>query len=74
MVESLGEKVQRLRHRRGWSQRELARLARLSQPVVSALERGVRKDTTGRTLVRLAFALETSVDYLLGRMDHEPLP
>jgi transcriptional regulator with XRE-family HTH domain len=66
---TLGEKVQALRLERGWSQRELARRSMVRQALLSELERGKKRDTTGRVLRRLALVLHVSMDYLGGLYD-----
>jgi transcriptional regulator with XRE-family HTH domain len=66
---TLGERIAALRGHRGWSQRELARRSGVRQSLLSELERGMKTDTTGRTLVKLARALSVSTDTLLGTFD-----
>ena len=66
---TLGERVQNVRLARGRSQRELARRAMVRQALISALERGKTRDTSGRILRRLALTLLVSVDYLVGMYD-----
>lgn len=44
-------------------------MARLNTNTVARLEQGVIKDLGGLALGRLADALGTSTDYLLGRVD-----
>lgn len=66
--ESLGERVKRLRQQRGWLQRDLARTAGLSQPVIARIERGVYPRLQVQTLTALADAFQVSVDFLLGRV------
>jgi transcriptional regulator with XRE-family HTH domain len=51
---------------REFSQKGLARLAGLSQPIVSQLESGARAPSL-RNLLRLADALGVTTDFLLGR-------
>ena len=63
---TLGERIRIIRERRGWSQNELARRARVTQALISELESGKRKDVTGRTLRRLAESLGVTTDYLIG--------
>src|SRR5262245_11079873 len=47
-----------LRRRRGWRQRDLARAARVSQALISAIERGHGDRAALRTLMRVAGALD----------------
>ena len=64
VVHGLGSRIAELRHRRGWTQRDLAKRARVSVPFLSDLE----NDNTGvgsETLLFLADALGASLDYLL---------
>lgn len=68
---TLGRVVRRLRRQRGWSQHDLARAAGVRQPLVSRIESGVQEDATFSTVVRLADALEVSVDELA---DRQPPP
>lgn len=55
-----------LRTQRGLNQEELAKRARLQATAVSHFETGTRKPSFDN-LRRLADALETTVDYLMGR-------
>ncbi len=65
-VGTLGDRLRQLRAARGWSQRELARRAGLSQPVVSGIESGIAKAPQALTLTKLAQALGVRIDELLG--------
>jgi hypothetical protein len=61
----------------GLSATEASRMAGLSEDAIrnlrdAALGRKKHKGATVRTLDHLANALETSLDYLLGRIDHVP--
>lgn len=67
--QTLGEKVAELRAERGWSQRELARRSMVRPALISDLERGKKRDTTGRVIKRLALVLHVSMDYLGGMYD-----
>jgi len=49
---SLGENVKRLRDKNGWSQKDLARLACVSQPTIANIETGT--STTSKHLFKLA--------------------
>ena len=61
------------RRAKGWTQTELGKRSGVHFMAVSRLERGEKKDVTGRTLRKLACALATTADYLLGLTD-EPRP
>lgn len=64
----VGARVRELRELRGWSQLELAYRAHLHPTDVSKMEHG-RKDYYTARFLRLAVALGTSADYLLGLSD-----
>jgi transcriptional regulator with XRE-family HTH domain len=63
---NLGERVHLLRRRLGWTQRELGELAKINPNNVARIERSDIKDPGGKLVARLAQALGTSTDYLLG--------
>jgi transcriptional regulator with XRE-family HTH domain len=63
---NLGERVHLLRRRVGWTQRELGEFAKLNPNNVARIERADIKDPGGQVVARLAQALGTSTDYLLG--------
>ena len=63
---NLGERVHLLRRRLGWTQRELGELAKINPNNVARIERSDIKDPGGQLIARLAKALGTSTDYLLG--------
>jgi transcriptional regulator with XRE-family HTH domain len=60
------QRLQALREKRGLSQEELAKRAGLQGTAISHFETGTRKPSFDN-LRRLADALETTVDYLMGR-------
>ena len=60
------QRLQDLRDKRGLNQEDLAKRARLQATAVSHFETGTRKPSFDN-LRRLADALETTVDYLMGR-------
>lgn len=64
-VETIGERIARLRKERGITQKELADLLRVTQPVVSDYERGELR-VHGELLVRLAEILRVSANEILG--------
>ncbi|HEY5865866.1 MAG TPA: helix-turn-helix transcriptional regulator [Candidatus Tectomicrobia bacterium] len=61
------ERVRMKRLKLRLSQQKLGELIGQDQAYISRLERGVITDITIATLERLADALQTSADYLLGR-------
>ena len=61
----LGETVKSLRERREFSQSQLAKRARLTQPYLAQIERGVRKNPSLKTLRSIARALGVPVDSLI---------
>lgn len=53
----LGRTLRALREERGWSQRELARRAKVTQAYITLIETGERPHTSWEVLLRLARAL-----------------
>ena len=66
---TLGERVLIARRRNKMTQRELAKAARLNTNTISRLEQGDLHDLLGQALGRLARALGTTTDYLIGLTD-----
>jgi transcriptional regulator with XRE-family HTH domain len=60
-----GNRLRALRHERGISAEQLARLTGLTTHHIYRLERGERPQVWGITIARLAVALDTTTDYLL---------
>ena len=58
-------RVRELREAKGWSQRDLARRAKVRQATVSAIEAGQTKGIDFVTLERLAKALAVDPGYLI---------
>lgn len=58
-----------VRDRRGLSQAELGEQAKVPALMISHFETGIRPSASAATLVKLANALEVSIDYLIGRTD-----
>ena len=58
----MGYKIKELREALKMTQEELAEKSGVSRGTISALENGVDRTTTSKTLVKLAQALNTSVD------------
>jgi len=71
--ESAGERIHRLRRRKGMSQGTLAGLAGISVSALSKYERDER-DPQGHVLGYIAIALRTTTDYLLGLTDDPRVP
>lgn len=67
---TLGERVKRLRTDRGWSQAQLGQKLGIHQKQVSGYERDIHVPATD-LLVRLAEALDVSLDYLVSGGDGE---
>jgi transcriptional regulator with XRE-family HTH domain len=63
---NLGERVHLLRRRLGWTQKELAELSKVNLNNIARIERSEIRDPGGSVVARMARALGTSTDYLLG--------
>jgi transcriptional regulator with XRE-family HTH domain len=63
---TIGERIKALRQKKGWSQRELARLAGVRHATLAELETGMRTETRTDIARRLAQTLGITVDYLVG--------
>ena len=64
-----GKRLRLAREKRGMTQDDLANKARIPAVMVSHFETGVRQNASADTLVKLADALQVTVDFLLGRTD-----
>ena len=62
----MGEIIYRLRVNRKLSQKELAQMCGVTQQFIQRIEKGKVKPSTS-TLVKLAAALNTTTDIILGR-------
>ena len=58
----MGYKIKELREAMKMTQAELAEKSGVSRGTISALENGIDRTTTSKTLVKLAQALDTTVD------------
>lgn len=63
MKEEIGSRIREIRERKGWTQDDLAREARMSKSFLSEIETGKRSLGT-ETLLKVAAALGASVEYL----------
>lgn len=66
-----GRRLKTVRETRGLSQSELGEKAGIPPLMISHFETGARRGASAATLVKLANALETSIDYLLARSDDQ---
>ena len=63
---SLGKQIQKYRERAGYSQEKLAEIIECSTIFISYIERGVKSPGLDK-LMKIANALDVSVDILLGK-------
>ena len=71
MVGGLSEKLQRLRMKYGYSQKEVAERLWVSPSIVSGYETGERTPSP-EVLVGISYLYHCTTDYLLGRDTQEP--
>lgn len=64
-----GRRLRQMRDSRRLSQLELSQRSKVPVAMISHFETGVRANASADNLVKLANALEVSIDYLLGRTD-----
>lgn len=69
-----GERLRQVRMARKMTQTELANATSMANTYVSDLENGRKGIPPGESISRLADALQTSADFLLGRSDNMELP
>ena len=69
-----GQRLRRLRREHGMSVHLLARQAELCPRQIWRLEAGGRPNVRATTVARIALALDTSVDYLLGLTEDPAAP
>ena len=60
----MGYKIKEARESKKMTQEELAEKSGISRGTICALENGTNKTTTSTTLVKIARALETTVDQI----------
>ena len=65
----LAERLREVRHDRGLTQMDLARICRMSYTTISQFETGARTPCLAN-LTKVAKALDVSIDYLVGRTDN----
>jgi len=64
-VENLGERIQRLRKKKGFSQDELSRKAEIPYTTLTKIEIGVIKNPSVFAVAKIAEALDVSLDELI---------
>jgi transcriptional regulator with XRE-family HTH domain len=68
---SFGERIVLLRRRQDMTQRELGEEAGIHWNTIARLERGKLTDLPGKAVARVAQALGTTTDYLLGLSEQD---
>jgi transcriptional regulator with XRE-family HTH domain len=68
---TFGERIGVLRRRQGLTQRELGEESGVHPNTIARLERGRLTDLPGKAVARVAKALGTTTDYLLGLTEDE---
>lgn len=58
----MGYRIKEVRESKNMTQEELADKSGVSRGTISALENGIMRNTTSKTLLKLAQALDTSVE------------
>jgi transcriptional regulator with XRE-family HTH domain len=71
MPMTLGERILILRRRQDMTQQQLAKEAGLNKNTIARLEQRSLKDLGGQSVAKIAKALGTSTDYLLGLSEEE---
>lgn len=71
---SFGERIVLLRRRQDMTQRELGEEAGIHWNTIARLERGKLTDLPGKAVARVAQALGTTTDYLLGLSEQDTPP
>lgn len=62
----IGERIKKLRTKKGYSITELAELSGVSKSYLSYIERNLQKNPSLHFLSKLLVPLDTSIEYLLG--------
>lgn len=71
MMKEFPERIQQLRRKYGFSQKQVAEKIGVSPSVVSGYETGERTPST-EVLLSLSYLFQCSTDYLLGRQSAAP--
>jgi XRE family transcriptional regulator, master regulator for biofilm formation len=67
----VGERIKKLRKRKGYSITELAELAGVSKSYLSNIERNLHSNPSLQFLSKIAAPLDTTIPFLLGTDDNE---
>ena len=70
---TLGNRIKKFRHARGWTMRDLAKLSRVDHAWICRVETGERSNISLEAATRVAQALGVSLDYLAG-LTFDPTP
>jgi XRE family transcriptional regulator, master regulator for biofilm formation len=70
----VGDRIKKLRVRKGYSITELAKLAGVSKSYLSYIERNLQNNPSLQFLSKIAISLDTTVPFLLGTDDKESHP
>lgn len=70
-MEKIGQRLKRLREKKGLSRRQLENLAEIPHGVISRLERDERTAPSMKAAMSLAKVLGVSLDYLCGMYEEE---
>lgn len=60
----MGYKIKEMRDAKGMTQEELSEKSGVSRVTISGLENGTERNTTSKTLVKIARALDCTVDQI----------
>lgn len=71
MINGLPDKLRTARIKNGYSQRDVAKMLKISPSIVSGYETGERTPSV-EILLSLAYLYKSSTDYLLGRRSDDP--
>lgn len=67
----LAQNIRKLRLKKGLSQEKLSRLADIANATLVKIESGAAKEPTITTVAKIAFALNVSIDELVGRIKNK---
>lgn len=67
----IGQRIKKLREKKGYSISELANLADVSKSYLSYIERNVQNNPSLQFLTKVAEPLDTTIEYLLGNREYD---